>query len=138
MHRSHEPKRRSILLAMGLLAFGALALPAWSAEDVTGTWKGQITDPVSGKHDIVLRLKNAGGQIGGTLTGGPPRGDEQPISNFRLDGNQFSFEIEAQGPGGEKVVLIYKGTLTGNHISGTHEGPHRGPDQSVPWEATKH
>ena len=132
-------RRRFVSLVIGIFALSLLASSAWSDNDLTGTWTGQITDPMSGKHDIVLRLKTEGGKITGTLKGGPPRGEEQPIEDAHLDGDQLSFKVEAQGPGGERVVLLYEGKVTGNHIQGTHEGPHLGPGQgeSVPWEVTK-
>jgi hypothetical protein len=130
-------KRRFVSLVVGALVMTALALPVRAGDDLTGTWMGQITDPLSGKHDIVLKLKTAGSKIMGTLTGGPPRGEEQPIQDAQFEGDQLSFKVEAQGPAGERVVLVYKGTVNGNHIQGTHEGPHQGPGGSVPWAVTK-
>jgi hypothetical protein len=132
-------KRRSIVLAAGAFGLSLLVWQAYAADDLTGTWTGAITDPVSGKHHIVLRLKSEGAKITGTLTGGPPRGEEQPIHDARLEGDQLSFNVEARGPGGEDVILGYKGTVSGNHIQGTHQGPHEGPagNGNVPWEVTK-
>src|SRR5208283_2671148 len=132
-------KQRFVSLVIGTLTMSLVVSSASADNDLTGTWTGQITDPISGKHDIVLQLKTEGGKISGTLKGGPPRGAERPIEDARLDGDQLSFKVEAQGPAGEPVVLSYEGKVTGNHIQGTHEGPHlgSGPGKSVPWEVTK-
>ena len=131
-------KRRSIIWYLtSAIAVGLLALPAWAADSLSGTWVGQITDPLSGPHPIVLRLEVSGDKITGSLKGGPPRGEEQPIEDAQLRGDQLSFKVAAKGPDGEPVTLVYKGKVTGNHIAGTNEGPRMGPGGNVPWEVTK-
>lgn len=131
-------KRRSVVWCLaGAVAAGLLALPAWAADSLSGTWVGQITDPISGSHPIVLRLEVSGGRITGSLKGGPPRGEVQPIEEASLRGGELSFKVEAKGPDGEPVTLIYKGKVTGNHIAGTNEGPRMGAGGDVPWEVTR-
>jgi D-alanyl-D-alanine carboxypeptidase len=114
-----------------------LALPAWPDNELVGTWTGHITGPNGGRHGIVLELKTEGGKTAGTLKGGPPSGAEQPIEDARLDGDRLSFKVEAEGPGGERVIFLYEGRVTRDHIQGTHEGPHQGPGEGLPWEVTK-
>lgn len=131
-------KRRSVVWYLtSAFAAGPLALPAWAADNLTGTWVGQITDPISGPHPIVLRLEVSGDKITGSLKGGPPRGEVQLIEDARLGGDELSFKVEAKGPDGEPVMLVYKGKVTGNHIAGTNEGPRMGPGGDVLWEVTK-
>lgn len=109
-----------------------LALPALAA-DLTGVWTGHLTDPMGNKHDISLRLKVAGDSVTGTLTGGPPSGEEQSLVNGKLQGDQLSFDVKTQGPGGGTLVLTYKGTIAGNRIQGSQESPMG----ALPWEVTK-
>jgi hypothetical protein len=130
-------KRILISVIFGTLALSIASLPSWSADNLTGTWAGQISDPVSGAHQIVLRLKVSGDKISGTLEGGPPNGEPQPIQDAQLEGDQLSFKVNAKGPDGELVALTYQGKVSGNHIAGTHKGPHLGPTGEVPWEVTK-
>jgi|SRR5579872_2800985 len=119
----------ALVFAVALMNF---ALPALAA-DLTGTWSGHITDPGGSKHDITLNLKLDGTKVSGTMTGGPPTGEEQKIVGGELEGDQLSFEVEAQGPGGESLKLPYKGKISGNRITGSQESPMG----SLPWEATK-
>jgi hypothetical protein len=103
----------ALLGAVALLFFALLALAA----DVTGTWSGYIADPGGNNHDISLNLKTDGNKVTGTMTGGPPMGAEQQIVNGKLDGDQLSFEVNAQGPGGESLTPTYKGKVSGNRIA---------------------
>jgi hypothetical protein len=114
------------------LLVSLFALPALAA-DLTGVWAGQVTDPQGSKHDLTFHLKANGNKITGTITGGPPTGEEQAVVNGKLDGDQFSFDVKAQGPGGEIILLSYKGTVAGNRIQGSQESPMG----SLPWEVTK-
>jgi|SRR5579872_1435970 len=128
-------KRRSLALLCGMLVMGLWLSAAWAADELTGTWAGQINDPMTGKHDIVLRLKVEDGKIAGTLSGGPggAPGAELLLTDIKLQGDQLSFKAKGQGFDGEVVLYPYKGTVAGNRIHGTHEAPF-GP---VPWEVTR-
>ena len=116
---------------LGPVASLLLAVPALAA-DVSGAWSGQLTDPAGNTHPITLQLTLAENKVTGTLTGGPPLGEAQSLVNGKLEGDQLSFDVKAQGPGGE-IVITYKGQVTGNHIAGTSHSP----VADVPWEATK-
>ena len=117
----------------GILTLGLFCVTAW-ATDLTGTWTGQITGPAGEKHDLTLNLKSDGAKVAGTLTGGPPAGEQQTIVNGTLEGDQLKFEVQTQGPGGESLTLTYKGKVSGNKIQGSNDSPMG----SLPWEATKH
>jgi hypothetical protein len=116
----------------GTLILSLFCVTAWAA-DLTGTWIGQITGPAGEKHDLTLDLKLDGIKVTGTLTGGPPAGEQQTIVNGKLAGDQLTFEVQTSGPGGESLTLIYKGTVSGNKIQGSNDSPMG----SLPWEATK-
>ena len=120
------------LLTLVVLAASMFTLEARAA-DLTGTWAGRITDPAGNKHEITLSLKVDGTGVTGTLTGGPPNGEQQSLVNGKIDGEQLSFTVNAQGPGGQAMTLPYKGKVAGNRIQGTVESPMGG----LPWEVTK-
>jgi hypothetical protein len=113
----------SIAGTMALLLIAATALAA----DLTGIWAGHITDPNGENHDLSLKLKLDGNKVTGTIKGGPPTGEQQPLSG-ELEGDQLSFDVK--GPGGAST---YKGKVNGNHIAGTMASP-AGP---LPWEVSK-
>jgi hypothetical protein len=122
--------RITLLASMFAVALFSLSV---QAADLTGTWAGQITDPMGNKHDLTLQLTLEGGKVTGTLTGGPPTGGVQTIESGKLEGDKLSFTVKVQGPGGEPLVLTYKGKVSGNHIQGSNESAMG----STPWEATK-
>jgi hypothetical protein len=113
------------------LIVGLFALPVLAA-DLNGAWTGQITDPSGNPHPLTLQLKVDGNKVTGTITGGPPSGEEQPLVNGKIEGDQLSFDVKTQGPAGE-IVLAYKGKVAGNRIQGSNDSPMG----SLPWEATK-
>lgn len=119
-------------LMMSILAIPALAATP-AAADLAGTWTGQLTDPMGNRHDLTLQLEVHGGAISGTLTGGPPTGAEAPITDVKLRGSQLSFDVSTQGPQGSTITIAYRGTITGNRITGTQESPMG----SLPWAVTK-
>jgi hypothetical protein len=125
--------------AAGMVAFLSLAATALAA-DVTGKWVGHITDPAGITHEgFTLELKSNGGKLTGTVTGGPPNGEKQRISDGKLEGDQLSFVVKTQGPTGEAINLPYSGKVDGNRIVGTI-GAMMGPAGKigpVPWEVTK-
>jgi hypothetical protein len=107
---------------------------AASAQDLSGTWTGTISDPGGGRgHPITLTLKVDGETVTGTLTGGPPTGDEQHLANGKLKSDQLFFSVKALGPEGQPFVITYKGKVAGNRIEGTNTAPMG----TLSWEVTK-
>jgi hypothetical protein len=115
-----------------IMTLGLFSVTAW-ATDLTGTWTGQITGPGGDKHELTLKLKSDGAKVTGSIAGGPPTGEQLPIVNGKLEGDQLKFEVQAAGPAGESLTLSYKGKVSGNKIQGSHESPMG----TLPWEATK-
>lgn len=116
----------AFLLAMCLAVSAAAA-------DLSGTWTGTLKDPGGGDHQITLNITVAGSRVTGSLTGGPPMGQEQPITNGRLAGHKLSFEIDTPTPDGQTIVLHYHGAISGTTIHGTADTPMG----SLPWTAIK-
>jgi hypothetical protein len=117
LKRRQVMKARFLVLMIGLLSFPALA------GDVTGVWKGQITDRDGNPHDLVFNLKADGNKLTGTVTGAPPTGAEQTIVTGKVDGDQLSFETSAEGPDGNPLKLTYTGKVTGNQMQGSMGSP---------------
>ena len=144
------------LCAVGLLAFlagGATGCMAQSgtqtatppaatsvstAAHVNGTWVGVLRPPDDAHQSvkfppITLNLEVVGNVVTGTLAGGPPKGETQPLVNGKLIGNDISFDIEGQGRGGDPLTFHYTGTVDGNRITGSQTTP-RG---TLIWEVTR-
>lgn len=88
------------------------------AADLSGTWAGTLNGPGSSSHRLTLKLEMAAGRVTGSIAGGPPMGQEQPIANGQLSGHKLRFEVDTQGPDGQTIVLHYQGTISGNTIHG--------------------
>jgi hypothetical protein len=101
---------------------------------VSGTWTGAIKETEADRgHPITLLLKMNGATVTGSLTGGPPRGAEQPLVNGKLQGDQLSFNVKDQGPQGEPLTIPYKGRVADGRIRGTVPSPMG----TATWEVTK-
>src|SRR5258708_36128794 len=60
------PQACFLTLLIGSFTFGAFAA------DVTGAWKGQLTDREGSLHDVSIDLKADGTKVTGTVVGMPP------------------------------------------------------------------
>ena len=126
MNNSMTKRVSAFLLAMCVAVSAAAA-------DLSGTWTGTLKDPGGGAHEITLKIPVAGSRVTGSFAGGPPMGQEQPITNGRLTDHKLSFEIDTPTPDGQTMVLHYHGTISGTTIHGTADTPMG----SLPWTATK-
>jgi hypothetical protein len=108
-----------IIFVLMIAFFFASAL----ATEVTGDWRGQIVLPSGVKHDLKFHLQVAGNKITGAVTGGPPTGEEQTITNGRIDGEQVSFKIDRTAPGRTEIELTYTGKIAGDQIQGWVASP---------------
>lgn len=117
---------------IGSLMFSMLASRA-AAADVTGTWAGKITDR-GNEYTFSFILKQNGGKVTGTVSGAPPRGEEQPIVEGKIEGDQITLKINMLGPDGNTGSLVYEGKVNGNQIEGRASGPREG---NLPFMVTK-
>ncbi len=101
-----------------------------TAVPVTGTWTGKFIDidPSYTARVLTINLKvdpsdwRLGNKVTGSVTG-PPHGDEQPITNGRIEGHEVSWEVSAQRPDGDTVTFTYKCKISGNQMTGTMSSP---------------
>ena len=75
-------------LAMMLTAATALAA------DVTGTWTATAQTP-NGDFALTFTFKQDGANLTGTVQG--PQGDPMAISNGKVDGDKFTFDVSFNG-----------------------------------------
>jgi len=92
-----------------LFVFAALILGAFvcKAGGIEGKWKTSMEGP-DGKMEITFTFKADGNVLTGTV--GSPMGD-LPISNGKINGNEFSFDIDMGGN-----PMPHKGFLDGDVI----------------------
>ena len=112
----------TILFVVAFVAFGA---------DISGKWTYQQPgfqggDPIP----VTITLKADGSTLTGSIPpmmGGRGGGNGQPseITNGKIDGNKFYFEVKRQGRNGETVTK-YEGTFDGDAMKLKVTRPGRG------------
>src|SRR5690348_10719213 len=105
-----------LALLVGSFTFGAFAA------DVTGVWKGQLTDREGSAHDVSLDLKADGTKVTGTATGMPP-GSALTLQNGKIEGSHLSFQISINSPGGGSAQCTFTADVGGNQMRGLIAGP---------------
>lgn len=98
--------RRLILILMAVLGLSAAA---FGAEQASGTWKATLDTP-QGSQENTFVLKEDGGKVTGTISGGM-LGSVQ-ISDGKLDGDKISFSITT-----DFGTITYKGTIKGDDMN---------------------
>lgn len=93
-------------LAMTLGAAGALAV------DVTGSWSSEMKTPDGQSFPLTFNFKQDGATVTGTVQG--PQGDPIEISNGKIDGANFSFDVSFNG-----ITIHHQCTLDGDVIKMT-------------------
>ena len=85
---------KSLLCICAVLAM-TLGAASVRAADVTGTWTAEITAPDGNSFQLSLTLKQDGATLTGSVQG--PQGDPIAISNGKIDGDKFSFDLSFNG-----------------------------------------
>ncbi len=81
----------SICAGLAMMFTAATAMAA----DVTGTWTTQATGPDGGTMQLSFTFKQDGSTLTGTVQG--PMGDAMAITNGKVDGDKFSFDVSFNG-----------------------------------------
>jgi hypothetical protein len=107
--RCEKPMKIKILLT-AVVVLGAMLATAWGA-DITGKWKGSM-DMMGQAMDLGFTFKAAGSTLTGTSVG--PQGEEYPISDGKIDGDNISFVVKVTGQ--MEMKINYKGKISGEEI----------------------
>jgi len=120
-------------LAPALLAAGLLAASAFAA-DPSGIWKWTVNSP-NGDIETTLTLTLKGGALTGTYSNS--FGDAT-ISNGSVKDDAIAFDVQREF-NGNKFLLKYRGTISGDTIKGTIELPSVNGDerQKIDWNAKR-
>ena len=89
---------------VAMLLTAATALAA----DVTGTWTGSAQSP-NGDFQLTFTFKQDGASLTGTVQG--PQGDPIAISNGKVDGDKFTFDVSFNG-----MTIHHDCTVNGDEI----------------------
>lgn len=123
--------RRSGMLVAVILGLSAGAAVA---ADVTGTWKWSFTTQGGQTRETTLKLQQEEAKLTGTITG--RQGNETPIEEGKVEGDEVSFQVTREF-GGNKAVIKYKGKVDGDTIKGTMAFERDGETNERDWEAKK-
>jgi len=120
-------------LSTALLAAGLLAATAFAA-DPSGTWKWTVSTP-NGDLETTLKLTFKDGVLSGTYSNS--FGDAI-ISNATVKDDAIAFDVQREF-NGNKFLLKYRGTISGDTIKGTIELPSVNGDerQKIDWNAKR-
>ena len=124
----------SILVCLFMLAGFALAA------SIDGKWVSERKMDRGGETRVITTtfdLKASGNALTGSVIMPARRGGGEArtiqIKDGKIDGNNFSFTTEVEGPNGA-MKTMYKGTVEGDMLKGTSEVEGREPR---PFEAKK-
>lgn len=98
------------MLMMTLLAGVAFAA------DATGKWSATVPGRDGQTREIVYNLKAEGDKLTGTTTGF--RGQELPIVDGKIDGDNISFATKVEF-NGNSMTMLYTGKVSGDEIKMT-------------------
>jgi len=106
---------RTKMLVMAVVVLSFMLVTAWGA-DITGKWKGSM-DMMGQSMELGFIFKADGSTLTGTSIG--PQGNETPISDGKIDGDDISFAVKITGQ--MEMTINYKGKISGDEIKLTME-----------------
>jgi hypothetical protein len=101
---------KRLLFVFVVVLFGTMVC---NAAEIDGKWKTTIKGQ-DGDMELVFVFKADGATLNGSIVS--PMG-ELPISNGKINGKEFSFDLEMMGN-----IIKHKGTVEGNEIKMKTEG----------------
>jgi len=96
---------KKLLYLCAALAMTFSAVTARAA-DVTGTWSAEMKTPDGNSFPLTFTFKQDGDKLTGTVQG--PQGDPIDISNGKVNGDSFSFDVSFNG-----MTIHHDCTVTG-------------------------
>lgn len=98
----------SACAALAMMLGAATALAA----DVTGTWTTEAPAPDGSTFQLTFTFKQDGVKLAGSVQG--PQGDPLEITNGKIDGDKFSFDVSFNG-----ITISHQCTVDGDRIKMT-------------------
>jgi len=99
---------KKLLCVCAALSMTLSAATAMAA-DVTGTWTAEAKAPDGSTFQLTFAFKQDGATLTGTVQG--PQGDPLEISNGKVDGDKFTFDVSFNG-----VTIHHDCTVDGDTI----------------------
>src|SRR5271165_159929 len=90
-----------------------VCVTAASAQNLTGRWTGPGSTADDGQEFVLAIAQAPGGSMTGYVQG--PRADDRIVGG-KLDGNNFTIDVERAGRGGAIQKLTYTGTVEGGKM----------------------
>ena len=98
---------KTLLYACAALVMTLGAATAMAA-DVAGAWTAEMKTPDGNSMQMTFTFKQDGAKLTGTVQG--PMGEPMEISNGKIDGDKFSFDVSFNG-----MVIHHDCTVTGDN-----------------------
>jgi hypothetical protein len=102
---------KMLLCACAAMAMALSAATALAA-DVTGTWSTEMKTPDGQSFPLTFTFKQDGNALTGSVQG--PQGDPLPITNGKVDGDKFTFDVSFNG-----MTIHHDCTVSGDEIKMT-------------------
>ena len=112
-------------------AMAILLVMTAAAADVAGKWVGNMPTRDGQTRETTFEFKASGDTLTGTMSG--PQGAIE-IKDGKISGGDLSFKVSFDA-GGNTIVLLFKGTVSGDQIKFTRK--REGADQSQEFTAKK-
>lgn len=100
----------SFVMAMAFVSFAQTTQPAGPV----GTWKWTTAGP-GGEQETVLKIKQDGDKLAGTITGFG--GEDSPISEAKFANGELTFKV-VRDFGGQSFTTLYTGKIDGANFKG--------------------
>ena len=101
---------RSKIIVIAVVVLSFMLATAWGA-DITGKWKGSM-DMMGQSMELGFIFKVDGSTLTGTSIG--PQGQETPISDGKIQGDDISFVVKVTGQ--MELTINYTGKISGDEI----------------------
>jgi hypothetical protein len=118
-----------------LLAAASVQAQDAKKADPTGTWTWSTPGRDGGEaRESTLKLKLDGDKLTGALSG--RQGNETPITNAKLSGDEISFEVTREFQG-NSFTQKFKGKISGDTITGKIARERDGQTNERDWTAKR-
>jgi hypothetical protein len=132
--RIHSVSIRALFTAITAVCLLSTARAEDKKADPSGKWTWSVQTPNGETRETTATFKLEGGNVTGTISG--RNGNETPIENGKLAGDELSFSVTRER-NGNKFTTKYHGKLSSDSIKGKMDFERNGEPGSRDWEAKR-